>query len=284
MPALALLETDRVPGEEELNELYESVLNGFGPIPSESPYSPFPSSGMESHRSSIAIEPMLERPASIAWSVSSQQSNLQIPQPPSQQATPGSSTPRGRRPLPRPPGAPGSIPAPAIPLTVPEIPPSSLPSSSLPEPSISVITEPLRSNLVRMSRKISRVYPRSTSHYSNPSVDSPSVNIAGPSGSEQPYEGEVVPTSPSTEFPDSFNSFLPSYVRNPDEDPNASASLEIAPPAPEDYTGPPLDTYEESMASDSTSNQARFLPLDTPTSGASIAERWDAAPDVPTFM
>lgn len=143
-----------------------------------------------------------------------------------------------------------------------------------------------------MSRKISRVYPRSTSQYSsNPTVDLPGDNVGGPSGSEQPFEGEVVPTSPSTEFPDSFNAFLPGYVRNPDEDPNASASLEVAPHVPEDvldiiqnYTGPPPGTYEESIASDSTSNQARFVTVDSPTSGTSIAERWDAAPDVPTFM
>lgn len=148
MSALTL-DTDHVPGEEELNELYESVLKGFSPISSEPPYSPIPSSGMESHRSSTAIEPFMQRPGSsrsarfpvdvhadrkaVAWSINSQQAVLQAPQLPPQQATPGPSTTTHRRPLPPTPGPPNGVPAPPTPPTLPTAPEIQR-SSSRPEP------------------------------------------------------------------------------------------------------------------------------------------------------
>ena len=101
-------------------------------------------------------------------------------------------------------------------------------------------------------------------------------------------EADEIPTSPSTEFPDHFNAFLPGYYRSVHEDPNASASLAFASGVGlgvgmADYTSPPpLEEYEESIAtSEDTSLRLRYQSVD---SNASITERWNAAPDVSTFM
>lgn len=99
-------------------------------------------------------------------------------------------------------------------------------------------------------------------------------------------EADEVPTSPSTEFPDHFGAFLPGYYQSVHEDPNASASLAFASGVnvgTADYTSPPpLEEYEESIAaSDDPSLRLRYQSVD---SNASITERWNAAPDVSTFI
>ena len=114
------------------------------------------------------------------------------------------------------------------------------------------------------------------------------ANGAGPSGIQQVDQADEIPTSPSTEFPDHFNAFLPGYYRSVHEDPNASASLAFASGVGvgvgmADYTSPPpLEEYEESMAtSEDTSLRLRYQSVD---SNASITERWNVAPDVSTFI
>jgi hypothetical protein len=99
-------------------------------------------------------------------------------------------------------------------------------------------------------------------------------------------EADEIPTSPSTEFPDHSNAFLPGYYRSVHEDPNASASLAFAPDVDvgvADYMSPPpLEEYEESVAaSDDPSVRFRVPSVD---STASVAERWNAAADVSTFI
>lgn len=99
-------------------------------------------------------------------------------------------------------------------------------------------------------------------------------------------EADEVPTSPSTEFPDHFGAFLPGYYQSVHEDPNASASLAYSSGVDvgmTDYTSPPpLEEYEESIAaSDDPSLRLRYESV---ASNSSITERWNAAPDVSTFI
>jgi hypothetical protein len=99
-------------------------------------------------------------------------------------------------------------------------------------------------------------------------------------------EADEIPTSPSTEFPDHFNAFLPGYYQSVHEDPNASVSLAFASGVDvgtADYTSPPpLEEYEESIAtSDDPSLRLRYQSVD---SNASLTERWNTAPDVSTFI
>jgi hypothetical protein len=104
-------------------------------------------------------------------------------------------------------------------------------------------------------------------------------------------EADEIPTSPSTEFPDHFGAFLPGYYQSVHEDPNASASLAFASGVDlgmTDYTSPPpLEEYEESIAaSDDPSLRLRYQSVasNASISNASITERWNAAPDVSTFI
>ena len=72
-----------------------------------------------------------------------------------------------------------------------------------------------------------------------------------------PEEGG--PTSPTTEFPDHYDAFLPSYYRSPEEDPLAERSLgygDLGDPEPAD---PPPIVAEQIQASPTT---GLYGPLD----------------------
>lgn len=137
------------------------------------------------------------------------------------------------------------------------------------------------------SRKISRHFPSRTSIEASNAPPLPTEpNGASSSGIEQVDEADEIPTSPSTEFPDHFNAFLPGYYQSVHEDPNASTSLGFASGVPvgtADYTSPPpLEEYEESIAaSDDPSLRGRYQSV---ASTSSITERWNAAADVSSFI
>lgn len=134
-------------------------------------------------------------------------------------------------------------------------------------------TTDLRRN---MSRKLSRVYQRQTPVHSEDPGDVSIDSGAGPSNSyaEQPLEEEV-PTSPTTEFPDSYGAFLPGYFEDPREDPNAHHAWPVEVPShqPEvDYTAPPPEeSYEPSL------NDGPRYQINSVDSGSSIMDRWRSA-------
>jgi len=105
-----------------------------------------------------------------------------------------------------------------------------------------------------LSRKISRRYPRPGNQATFETTDD-----SGPSGSSQAEwsEGDGVPPSPSTEYPEQFGGLaLPSYYTNAEIDPIALKSLGYGPPinSVRDYLGPPpTESVDEPVMGDSSS-------------------------------
>ncbi|KIM44432.1 hypothetical protein M413DRAFT_442414 [Hebeloma cylindrosporum] len=275
------------PGEDALNELYDTVLRAFQPNPIvnlthdliTSTYLPQTPQESDSSRATFGSISTIQRTHSYTPSPTIPNPPIPLARSTSAQLPASPSNPTRRRPLPQPPES--SLRAAGPPVTPPQ--PQPQPSTSQAGPSIPT-TSP-RSNLRRdSSRKISRYFPASSSIDTSNAPPLPTdADGAGPSGIQQVDEADEVPTSPSTEFPDHFNAFLPGYYQSVHEDPNASTSLGFASGVDTDYTSPPpLDDYEESIAaSDDPSLRLRYQSMD---SNASITERWNAAPDVSTFI
>ncbi|KAJ3510704.1 hypothetical protein NLJ89_g4518 [Agrocybe chaxingu] len=273
-----------VPEEDTLNELYETVLRGFLPSPSPSTestysrgaYSAYPESAIDAespvaeasgstrHQFGKSCSGPLERvpdkvaantPPSLSRSTSAQAAPLP-------NGISSSPAPARRRPLPPTPASSSRTP-----LQPPQIQP---PPIFRPGPSS---YDPPRTQQRPLSRKLSRNYSQSNL----PQVVAPETmdeDGAGPSSTENEAE---VPTSPTTEYPD-HGAFLPSYYQSAHEDPNASASLEFAPPVGGDYTElPPPQTYEESVISDGTSIHQRYH-------GVESGERWNSGPEASTVL
>ncbi|KAF8159386.1 CNH domain-containing protein [Crassisporium funariophilum] len=291
-----------VPGEDALNDLYDKVLRGFSsPTSPESPYSPysqgnFPETGTGYSNSIKEESSSLHRTSSYTPSPLSRTPSVSQPE------ASAPTVPR-RRPLPPTPGAPppprlnGHITATSIPpIPTAEPPPAPAPVIPAPPPipqASSSRAGPSSSssstNLSRsVSRKISRRYSRHRPQFvSQDSAEVIDESSAGPSGTNEPEwdPSDEVPTSPSTEFPDSFGAYLPGYYNSVHDDPNASASLGYGPPADgvvRDYTEPPPpELYEESVASERPPQLIRYQST---ASNSSRAQYWGSSADVSTFM